>query len=215
MGLEHHLTEKKYLFTNNWFDATAKNVWDNLFLKFKPEKILEIGSYEGASTCYLIEKLASNSTVEIHCIDTWEGGIEHRDCGIDMVAVESRFLHNTRLAISKVSMAVKLVLHKGYSDYSLASLISQNHINSFDMVYVDGSHQAPDVLADAVMAFKLLRVGGIMVFDDYLWSEELSYGSDLLRSPKLAIDSFINCYFRKIKVISAPLYQLYMRKVTE
>lgn len=215
MELENHIPEKKFMYTNNWFEVTAKNVWENLFSQFEPKKILEIGSYEGASTCYLIEKLANRSAIEIHCIDTWEGGIEHRSSGIDMAAVESRFLHNTSLAMSKVSMSVTLVLHKGYSDYSLASLISQSQIQSFDMVYVDGSHQAPDVLADAVMAFRLLRVGGIMVFDDYLWAEDLSYGSDLLRSPKLAIDAFINCYFRKVKVLSAPLYQLYVRKVQE
>jgi len=215
MDLDNNVRKDELLFTNHWFDTTARQVWDSLFSQFKPKKILEIGSYEGASTCYLIEKLALDASIEIHCIDTWAGGIEHRDCAIDMAAVESRFLHNTALAISKVSMSVKLVLHKGYSDYSLAALISRNHGNSFDMIYVDGSHQAPDVLADAVMAFRLLRVGGIMVFDDYLWTEELSYGRDVLRCPKVAIDAFINCYFRKIKIISAPLYQLYVRKVEE
>jgi hypothetical protein len=149
----------KFIFTNTWFETNAEKVWDNLFTKFKPGKVLEIGSYEGASICYLIGKLAQEFPIEIHCIDTWNGGLEHRHRGIDMAAVESRFCQNTKLAISRVSHEVSLVVHKGFSDYCLASLISHNHGNSFDLVYVDGSHQAPDVLADAVMAFRFLRVG--------------------------------------------------------
>ena len=33
------------------------------------------------------------------------------------------------------------------------------------IVYIDGSHEAPDVLTDAVMAWKLLVEGGIMILD--------------------------------------------------
>lgn len=215
MVLENPDGECTYKYTNNWFNSTAKNIWESLFSSFKPKKILEIGSYEGASTCYLIKKLALDTPLEIHCVDTWQGGIEHRDRGIDMAAVESRFIHNTALARSEVPYAVTLTVHKGYSYYSLSTLIANNQGHSFDLAYIDGSHQASDVLADAVLAFKLLKVGGIMIFDDYLWAEELSFGKDLLRCPKLAIDSFINCYFRKVKVISAPLYQLYVRKIEE
>ncbi len=40
----------------------------------------------------------------------------------------------------------------------------------FDVVYVDASHMAGDVLSDAVLAWKLLAPGGIMIFDDYAWS---------------------------------------------
>ena len=58
-----------FKFTNNWFNDTAKNQWDIIIANAKPKKILEIGSYEGASTCYLIEKLAQENSIEIHCID--------------------------------------------------------------------------------------------------------------------------------------------------
>ena len=43
-------------FTNNWFGRNAEKIWDQLLPQIKPTKILEIGSYEGRSTCYLIEK---------------------------------------------------------------------------------------------------------------------------------------------------------------
>jgi hypothetical protein len=105
--------------------------------------------------------------------------------------------------------------HKGTSDIHLSRLIAAGRKSSFDLVYVDGSHQAPDVLMDAVLGFNLLRVGGVMIFDDYTWFEKLPQGKDPLRCPKLAIDSFINVNFRKIKIISAVLYQLYLVKTGE
>jgi hypothetical protein len=44
-------------FTNSWFESSARSTWDQLIPQLKPKRILEIGSYEGASTCYLIDKL--------------------------------------------------------------------------------------------------------------------------------------------------------------
>jgi predicted O-methyltransferase YrrM len=40
----------------------------------------------------------------------------------------------------------------------------------YDFVYVDGSHWAKDALVDAVVSWELLKVGGIMVFDDVWWA---------------------------------------------
>jgi hypothetical protein len=57
----------------------------------------------------------------------------------------------------------------------------------FDLVYVDGSHRAADVLADAVLSWPLLKNGGIMLFDDYLWQQDPRPE----HCPRLGIDSFL------------------------
>lgn len=176
---------------------------------------MEIGSYEGVSTCYLIEKLATDKNIEIHCIDTWDGGIEHKENGIDMSAVELRFLRNTRTAQNKVNGNVQFNNLKGFSDIELTKLLASGKQGYFDFIYVDGSHQAPDVLCDAVLGFRLLKENGVIAFDDYLWQEPLFYGEDPIRCPKPAIDAFTNIYCRKIRVISAPLYQLYIQKISD
>ena len=62
---------ENFEFTNNWFKDAAKFQWDRLIPNLKPSKILEIGSYEGASACYLIQKLGREKSIEIHCIDSW------------------------------------------------------------------------------------------------------------------------------------------------
>ena len=61
-----------YEFTNNWFQANAQQIWSEMLPITKPKKILEIGSYEGASICFLIDKLSEYyDSIEIHAIDTW------------------------------------------------------------------------------------------------------------------------------------------------
>jgi predicted O-methyltransferase YrrM len=210
-------TKATYNFTTPWFENTARGVWDSLIPALRPKRILEIGSYEGASTCYLINKLGSNESTEIHCVDTWQGGLEHQADGnapADMRSVEDRFHSNTKIALSDVRNATKLHVHKGHSDSVLAGMLAEGMQDYFDFIYIDGSHQAPDVLCDAVLSFKLLKTNGVIAFDDYLWQEQLPYGSDPLRSPKLAIDAFTNIYCRKLRVISAPLCQLYVEKVS-
>jgi predicted O-methyltransferase YrrM len=212
-----NLVMKDYQFTNKWFDGAARANWDILIPQIQPKKLLEIGSYEGASACYLIDTLASQHDIELHCIDTWSGGIEHQEGGTaetNMHAVEDRFHANMSVALSNKDKRIDLKIHKGASDKVLSKLIAEGKDNYFDFVYIDGSHQAPDVLTDAVLGFKLLKVGGVMAFDDYLWAEKPVTDRSLLECPKPAIDSFLNIYFNKMSVISAPLYQIYAQKTS-
>lgn len=211
------LSSGDIVLTNKWFAGNKEN-WEILFSDLNPTKVLEIGSYEGASACFMIERLAGKSDIELHCVDSWEGGIEHQAGGeysVNMNSVESRFNHNTGVAIKSAPHKVSLVQHKCYSDVALVKLLSNGEQGTFDFIYVDGSHQAPDVLLDAVLSFKLLRVGGVLAFDDYLWMEGLPGNCDPLRCPKPAIDAFININARKLKILRAPLQQFYVVKLSE
>jgi predicted O-methyltransferase YrrM len=201
-----------YIFTNNWF-SIARPVWEALIPQIKPTKILEIGSYEGNATCFLIETLGREHNIEIHCVDTWEGGIEHS--GVSMGVVKDNFMHNTSYAVHASTHKVSLVIHNSKSDTALTKLLTDEKWGYFDFIYIDGSHQAPDVLLDALLAFRLLRIGGLLAFDDYLWSEQLPSGIDPLRCPKMAIDTFTTIYARKVRILPAPLYQLYVQKISD
>ncbi len=197
-------------FPNSW-SFGARAVWDQILRQLQPKRVLEVGSFEGQSACYLIKAIGAQRGGQIHCIDTWLDTGEY--AGVKMAEVEQRFLKNTQAARQSTPHPVELILHKQRSDISLAKLFTHGHEGLFDFIYIDGSHQAPDVLADAVLAFRLLRKGGVMAFDDYLWSENLPGGPDLLRMPKSAIDAFINIHIRQLRVVVAPLYQLYIEKL--
>lgn len=204
------------VFTTDWFTQN-ETVWNRILPRTRARRFLEIGSYEGASACWLIRTFARLHPIEIHCVDTWQGGVEHQSQGThaaDMPAVEARFQRNVALSIEEAPNAVTLEVHKSRSDLALARLLADGRAGYFDFAYIDGSHQATDVLCDAVLAFRLLRNGGLMVFDDYLWSEPLAAGPDPLRCPKPAIDAFVNLHFRQLRVLPAPLTQLFVVKRT-
>lgn len=196
-------------FSNDWF-TPHKPAWTSLISRHQPKRILEIGSYEGQSICFLMELLGNQAPLEIYCLDTWEGGQEH--AGYDMSAVEHRFDQNIGEAIQSTGQQHQVFKIKGDSSLGLASLLSQGKGNYFDMVYIDGSHETPDVFSDAALAYRLLRLGGLLIFDDYVWGGGVN--ADPIMNPKMAIDSFLNCYQRKVQVIPwMPICQMYCQKI--
>jgi predicted O-methyltransferase YrrM len=198
-------------FTTDWITRFA-GVWKQLLDRFPPTRILEIGAYEGRTTAFLIEHCGAERDIELHCVDSWAGGVEHdRDA---MPMVEARFDRNVALARARAPRTVDFHKHKAFSGDAMARLLADGRGLSFDLIYVDGSHQAPDVLSDAVLAFMLLKVGGLLIFDDYLWSMDGPDPRDHYQMPKPAIDAFVNIYHRKLNVLGAPLYQLYCRKIS-
>ena len=200
-----------FKFSNSWFLGNIPS-WERTIVIENPRKILEIVSYEGQSICYLIEKLANDDPLELHSVDTWEGGIEHRTANIDMIEVEKNFDYNIKLA-SKNKKNLKIYKHKGFSSDLMPKMMSLGMKKYFDFIYIDGSHETPDVLSDAVMAFHLIKVGGILCFDDYL----PQVNSDPFATPKLAIDAFTNLYMKRIELIQdwyTNNYQLFVRKIS-
>jgi predicted O-methyltransferase YrrM len=210
------ISSSPYQFSTLWFNDAVKGIWRELLLQLQPSRVLEIGSFEGASACFVIQQVGAERTLEMHCVDTWQGGDEHQPgaaAAADMKQVEDRFRSNVNMAVASARCPVRLEVHRARSDRALPKLLCDKGAGYFDMVYVDGSHQAADVLWDALLAFKLLRVGGLMVLDDYLWPGDSRH--DVLMAPKIAIDAFTTVHSSKVRILSAPLYQLYVLKTED
>ncbi len=204
----------KYEFTNSWFEQSAQGIWDQMFPEhIKPKKILEIGSYEGKSLCYLIDKVGPLHPLEIHAVDSWFGGEDHVSKLISekhhMSMVEERFHKNVGRAINDCINKVDLHIHKGLSEDMLCKLVTEGFKEYFDFIYVDGSHGTLDTLSDLVLSYKLLKQGGLLIVDDYLW--RVSHNDPDFR-PKLAIDAFTNLILSKIEFAKASNAQVYFFK---
>lgn len=197
----------EYQFTKDWFKWSPP-VWKQLIQHLPDHKrFLEIGSFEGMSAVWTIENMISDGG-EIICIDTWEGGAEH--VNNEMVGAEDRFHHNITEVRKKYPQRA-VVSFKDTSTNALAALLTLDKSNfiPFDFIYIDGSHLAKDVLTDACMAWPMLKKGGFMVFDDYVWKPE---GFTLLDRPKFAVDVFTSLFENEL-VIAHSGYQLIVRKV--
>jgi hypothetical protein len=160
----------------------------------KPElNFLEVGSYEGQSAIWFLRNLLTAHDSRILCVDTWRGGedmpLEDDDRLLDV------FRKNTE------PWASKLDIMQERSDVALPML----HAETFDFAYIDGSHMARNVLSDSVMVWRLLKVGGICIWDDYLLELEFSH-------VKQALDAFLLCYWGCYECI-AQEYQVCLKKI--
>jgi hypothetical protein len=77
----------------------------------------------------------------------------------------------------------KVIIKKGYSNDVLLTLDD----NTYDFIYIDGSHEKHHVIFDAVVAFDKLKSGGVMIFDDFQ-SVIMGYGV------QIGFMNFYNCY---------------------
>lgn len=154
----------------------------------------------------MLENLVGSGGGTVHCVDSFLGGEEHED--IDFTQVRRNFENNVR-ATRKAELAH---LHEGQSFDKLVDLYRAGV--RADLIYLDASHRATDVLSDLVLSHRIARVGGIVICDDYLWRVEDPRKVDVLSTPKIAIDSFTNIYRQQIDFfIDFPLYQFVYRRV--
>jgi predicted O-methyltransferase YrrM len=96
-------------FTTNWFTHNADSL-GRVFTQLgwmndsqKPRKVLEIGCWEGRGTQWLLCALCRHRDSAVHCVDTWRGGDQYADLGLELrgerhsgAAVEARFDANVR-----------------------------------------------------------------------------------------------------------------------
>jgi predicted O-methyltransferase YrrM len=130
------------------------------FLFARPLKLLEIGSYEGGSSVWYIRYMLSHPQSTLTCIDPWSSDLRN---GLNSSLVYETFKSN--IALTGRSDRVRVL--RNDSMMALANLVVQGE--TFDFIYVDGSHMLPDVLSDITLSWKLLAVGGVMALDDVPW----------------------------------------------
>jgi len=177
-------------FTEDWFSSNTSR-WTQLLSELIGQpglRFLEIGCFEGRSSVWLLDNVLTHPDSRLDCIDAWDGFLTASTSYIGS-DVEQRFDHNM-LAIHAGDRVRKL---KGKSAVVLRKLDRP----TYDFIYIDASHEAPDVLRDAVLAFDLAKPNGLIVFDDYEW---VCAPRDLER-PRMAIDTFLSVYQEKCRVL--------------
>ena len=200
------IREDEYYFDGGFFNTNnIKESFDKFLLKNLNSKliIIEIGSYQGQSTCYFLNNFMKNSKSKLYSLDTFEGSIDIKASK----TLFDIFKHNIKITKKDNQVIIK----KKKSFYGLSELIKDNI--KADIIYIDGSHLACDVLSDLVLSWQCCKVGGIIICDDYLWfyDKEKSF-----QQPKIAIDGFINVYFDKISIIRGwTNYQIAFKKMKE
>ena len=190
--------KRPYEFTTNWFTYNIP-VWEKALSAFRRKagiNYLEVGVFEGRSALWTLENILTAPTASLTCIDLFNG--PYRD----------RFFAN----VERSGESGKVTALTGYSQLALRKL----PLNYYDIIYIDGSHSKDDVLEDAVLSWRLLKEGGVMIFDDYRWARfvrqrNVGRPDGFLQNRDRSL--FVQCFDRHFEVIHNSLIRSYSRKI--
>lgn len=193
--------EGAFQFTSDWFTDNVP-AWKEDLAHFEGApslRFLEVGVFEGRATCWLLENVLRHEGSTIACVDTFALYGQQTE----------RFDHNVAVVRGQ-GKVTKLV---GASEAVLRTLSPE----SYDFIYIDADHQAVSALRDGLAAWPLLKVGGLMTFDDYEWDRR--YLSDAYREhpglallmPRRGIDAVLALYAGHFEVVRRG-YQVTVRK---
>lgn len=190
----------EYTQENYYFMAEFTQDWNNEFKKntkgLKFDFALEIGCFEGLTTNYICDNLLSKEG-RIICVDPLPDDHNTLPFGEDNKIFEGQF---TRFCRNTDGRPVELV--RKPSRLALTDSDFKNY--RFDFIYVDGDHRDEAVYKDGVLSFRVLKVGGLMLFDDYEWRSETKNG----------IDRFLRDYDPYLEVVVRG-YQIMIKKLKD
>ena len=198
---------RQYRFTHDYFAANLLNwrSWFDQHVTAAPLQALEIGSWQGGSACWLLDKVIGPRGGRLTCIDPFSGSSEHLGFLPGLMAelggsLEGCFDQN----IARTGRAEQVRKLRGFSQDVLPRL----HGELFDFIYIDGAHEAKQVIQDAVLCWGLLAPGGHMLFDDV----PFTFPDRPLQNTARAIDFFLSVFEDETEVVARERQLLLRRR---
>jgi len=180
------ITREQIQNTQSWNQSFIKNT--ESLGKF--DFVLEIGAFEGMTSKYICENLINDGGRMI-AIDPLEDNyiIENVNDYANQLNSELPYFksQHSRFLINTQNLPIELI-RRTFSE----SFDKLTHF-LFDFIYIDGDHRAESVYFDGINAFKYLKRGGYILFDDYEWGNG---------ETKRGIDRFISENQSFIDVVS-------------
>lgn len=151
--------------------------------------VLEVGCYQGMSSCWMLDKMLVHESDRLTCIDS---------------KFELPFKEN----IAKSGSESKVTFLEGDTRKLLADCTP----NSFDLINLqDRNKLSQHTEKNAILAWKLVKSGGIIIFNYYGWRNP----HNAQQNPKVGIDQFLNSVKDQWQQVyrSPQTFQLFIRKL--
>ena len=152
--------------------ASEAPVFLEVIEKLKPKTIIEVGSWKGRSAIHMTQLALLHCDareLEVVCVDTWLGSVEHWVDNIDF----KNFMRNGRSRLYEQFLSN--VIHKGLQNNITPFPIDS--INAYevcaklgivaDLIYIDAGHDYTSVCNDLFNWSSILREGGYLIGDDW------------------------------------------------
>jgi hypothetical protein len=194
------LTNKKMIEGQSFVQA---DFWLDVFPpENKPINYLEIGAHSCVNVLSVARLYASHPNSRIWCVDPWTDYDQYREYKGQQEHSYGCFTRN----IDNFELAEKVTALRGFSHEKIPELQD----DFFDIIYIDGNHEPDFVMEDAVLSFRKLKVGGVLIVDDY--------GFDGPDGTSRGIDGFLSGYHKRIEVLRTKwttwgLAQVFVKKI--
>ena len=162
-------------------------------------KIMEIGVYTGTSIINILNLIPNSIGT---AIDKWEN---YKETNLSSNMIENNIEQIFYDNLKKSGFSDRVNVMKGNSANILLELIKQNE--TFDFIYVDGSHLLLDAYTDIILSWNLLNKGGILAIDDVQYNTE-----KILESPLKAVEHFMNQYKGQYEILNLN-YRAFLEKL--
>ena len=145
----------------------------DIISKIRPNLIVEVGTWKGASAVNMAKVALSFNIpswdIEIVCVDTWLGSVEHYEFG----SLNANIRKNGRPNFYEQFLSN--VIHEKMTDiitpFPMDSINANQCMQAWDvhpdMIYIDAAHDYQSVKLDIYLWSIVLRSGGYMLFDDW------------------------------------------------
>jgi predicted O-methyltransferase YrrM len=173
-----------------WFDFP--NLYHSLVKTHDNANFVEVGSWQGKSASFMaVEIINQNKNIKLHCVDTWEGSIEHANDDI----IKNQLLYDTFL---KNIEPVKSVINPiKMSSRDAARTFDDN---SLDFVFIDAAHDYESVREDIYAWFPKLTPGGILAGHDKTWPGVVK-----------AVNEFLSCTGLPLHIMDRDVWGVYKK----
>ena len=184
-----------YKFSNDHFSNNIE-LWKRELSKYasRPVMFLVVGTYEGRSALWALDNILTHPKSRLFAVDKYEN-------------IQEYYTFKQNLMVNPVNKK-KVTILKGKSQDMLKTPQILKHKDSFDIIFIDAEHHAKHVLENAILCFRLLKPGGLMIFDDYTNSRRHD-----TTCPKRAIDSFLDAFADDLKVLYARWQVIIQKRV--
>lgn len=158
----------------------------------KMDICIEIGCYEGVTSRYICENMLNEGGRLIAIDPLMDVYVDGDTAHPYFNGQYGRFIRNTK--------GLPIELKRGKSQDELPKL----HALRVNFCYIDGDHYMPMPYLDACWCFAITKIGGYILFDDYLWNDDT----------KGSIDEFINEFSKSLQIVKKD-YQLLIKKTQD
>lgn len=187
----HQCVTNDYFFTQDIFSYRI-SIWEEHFqslIAAEGVKALEVGYYQGMSSCWMLDNILTHQSDRLTCID-------------------NNYVQKFKQNIAKTSSESKVTFLEGDIHQLLANCTPQ----SFALINLQDRCKLSDHSEEnALLAWKLLQPGGFLIFNYYGWLNP----NNVEQNPKQGIDRFLSSFQGQWEKVyqSHQTFQLIIRKL--